>query len=336
MNPVQKHLIFVLYCRDKHSFPRGGLKLFPDIQRAGTESDPVLNSMEELEAFCKFNKDVFINLFSDDQKRSKTYDMIFLDIDADDVVEASKRCVKVLEALTVNGINKYYIAFSGSKGYHIYVPFEDTLLSDYRAAVLGWIKKIGIIEYVDISAIEPNRVTRVPLTVNSKSKMKCCPLGSWILESAKGVNDGLGKKIKGFDKTPRIKKIIDGRPRLKQKSEFFSEPQYYPECMKILTEEALNGTDLGHFERLEMGIFLLHVHGNNIEEAMRYYSTMSDYKPKVTGYQLNYILKKGLKMMGCDKLRDYGMCPFSTAEEAESKCPFYPNLNKFIDKENKR
>ncbi|KKL64425.1 hypothetical protein LCGC14_2165200, partial [marine sediment metagenome] len=80
MNSVQRLHIFLLYCRDKHPFPRGGLRLFPEIQRAGTETDPVLKSMEELEAFCKFNKDTFINLFSDDQKRSKTYDMIFLDI----------------------------------------------------------------------------------------------------------------------------------------------------------------------------------------------------------------------------------------------------------------
>lgn len=336
MNSAQRLHIFLLYCRDKHPFPRGGLKLFPDIQRAGTELDPVLKNMEELEAFCKFNKDVFINLFSEDQKRSKTYDIIFLDIDDEDFANASRKLEKVQHELVKNGVDKYYVAFSGSKGYHVYVPFEDTLLSDYRTAVLGWIKKIGILRYTDVSAIEPNRVTRVPLTVNSKSGMKCCPLGNWLVQSSQGINNGLGQKIKGFDKTPRIKKIVDGRPKLKQKSIFFSQPDLYPECMKILTTEALSGTDLGHFERLEMGKFLLNVHGNNIEDVMKYYSTMSDYKPRVTGYQLNYIIKKDLKMMGCDKLRDYGMCPFGSAEEAESKCPFYPNLNKFIDKENKR
>ena len=140
--------------------------------------------------------------------------------------------------------------------------------------------------------------------------------------------------IKSFDKEKRTK-VSDSRSRLKKKSEIFSDIKYYPECMQILVGEALDGTSLGHIERLEMGIFLTHVFGDDVGQVMEYYSKMDDYKPHVTGYQLNYLLKNNIKSRTCDSLREVGICPFRNAEEAADKCPFYPSLNHWYAKEKK-
>lgn len=331
MDKLQLSHIFLLYCRDKHPFPRGALRLYPIQSRKGSIESKSLQTVKELQTFCQFNKDVYINLFSDDQKESKMYDMIFLDIDAETINKAEDKLSIVKQGLLWAGINHYYIMLSGSKGYHVYVPFEDTLLSNYRTAVLGWLKAIKIVGVIDNSAVEPNRVTRVPFSINLKSGEICKPLEDF---TSVDCNITLGKWIKTFDKEQRTK-VVDSKARLREKSKIFSDRKYYPECMQTLLGEAESGTSLGHIERLEMGIFLLHVFGDDIKKVMYWYSLMSDYKPHVTGYQLNYIIKNELKSRKCDSLREVGICPFRNAEEAEQECPFYPSLNHWYDKERK-
>ena len=58
----------------KYPYPRGGLRLYPTLaSRRGEQS---LSSVDEVEEFTKLRKDVFLNLFSEDQKESKTYDCL--------------------------------------------------------------------------------------------------------------------------------------------------------------------------------------------------------------------------------------------------------------------
>lgn len=329
MSPEQQSYIFFIYMRNKHPLPRGMLRLYPQLNRKGSSESESVGNIAQMEAFLQFNIDIYINLFSDDQKKSKVYDMIFIDVDDTDSKFAALKLEKIIETIKSNGFVNYYIFDSGSKGYHIYIPFENTLLSNYRTAVIGWLKSLGIDRLIDISAIEPNRVTRVPYSINSKSGNECIPIKSYTkLER----NNGLGKILKTFDVEKRTK-IVDSKQRLKKRSELFSDEKYYPECMQILVGEANEGTDLGHIERLEMGIFLMHVYGDDIAKVIEYYSKMSDYRPHVTGYQLNYITKQNLKSRSCDRLREEGICPFKSAAEAKESCPFYPSLNHWYSKD---
>ena len=329
MSNQQRKEIFMLYFRDKHPIPRGMLRLYPELNRKGSVESESVEDILQMEAFLQFNIDVYINLFSDDQKRSKVYDMVFIDVDDSDNNIALEKKNKIVDTLNENGLRELYVFDSGSKGYHIYVPFESTLLSNFRAAVIGWLKSLGIDKLIDVSAIEPNRVTRVPYSINSKSGKECIPIQGF---NQLIYNNGLGKIIKTFDKENRTS-IVETKQRLKKKSDIFSDEKYYPECMQILVNEAKQGTDLGHIERVEMGIFLMHVYGDDVKTCLEYYKKMSDYSEHVTGYQLNYISKQNLKSRQCDRLREEGICPFKSAEEAKEQCPFYPSLNHWYAKD---
>lgn len=348
ISEVQKQTIILLYGRDKHSLPRGALRMFPIVERKGSNLFESIGSYAELEKFLHFNRDVYINLFSDDQKKSKMYDMIFLDIDDKDLQTSFTKLILVAEKLDARHL-KYQVMFSGSKGFHIYIRFKPTLLGNYRETILEWLKDVGILKIIDVSAIEPNRVTRVPYSINQKSQLYCYPLCredgvqllelEGILEDAKTMkehavafleNEGLDQELRNFGRmiqglhTGRAKEMIIGI-----KSDFFRTPDTYPECMKILVEEALAGTDLGHLERLEMGKFLLHVFGGDVDKVASFYSKMSDFKEYKTKYQLNYILKRDLKIMNCPRLAQEGICPFTD----QTECLLFPSITKWINKE---
>ena len=347
---------FFIYDRNyKHPYPRGGLRLFPIVSRKGEAQ--MFNSIEEMQKFCYLEKDVFINLFSEDQKKSKSYDCMFLDIDSSDLQKSFVMLIKVLRKLyKVGKIIHYHVLFSGSKGFHVYVPFEDMFLSNYRSAVMGWLKHIGVLEYIDTSAIEPNRVTRVLGSINSKSNRRCVYIGTrsdedeWELDDIIKYSESdfytkmLPSKnfwwkntileLKDFDRESKVYGKSDGIVE-GVRSKIFAKPDYYPECMRNLFDEAMSGTDLGHFERLELGKFLLHVTGGNIDLVKKIYSKMSDYNESKTEYNLNYITRRKLKLFGCEKMMIEGICPFTSKIQAEKECPFYPSINKTITKERK-
>lgn len=349
--------IFLLYERnDKHPYPRGGLRLFPITDRKGDATS--LTSRVEVSTFCWYDRDVFLNLFSDDQKKSKVYDCIFLDIDDKDLKKSLIILMAVLHKLNKNGIEHYNVIFSGSKGFHVYIPMEKIFLSNYREAVLGWLRSIDVLKHIDPSAIEPNRVTRVPSTMNSKSGMYCVPIGDEnseelmtfgkIMVLAKypesairirkiTIKENKIPQLKDFDRSFRMKQeMTTDKILIGVKSRMFQKPIHYPECMKTLLDEAMGGTDLGHFERLELGKFLLHVTGGNIELVKKIYSKMSDYKEEKTTYNLNYIIRRNLKMLGCDKMIMEGICPFTSKLQAKKECPYYPSINKYISIERKK
>ena len=232
----------------------------------------------------------------------------------------------------------------------MYVPFELQFLSSYREAILGWLREINLIRYVDVSAIEHNRVTRLIGTMNMKSGLYCIYLGnedvvdslemSEIMEAAKhNVNVGEMRLqfndmriLQKYDMEERHHKPTDDA--MHSESKWFAKSECYPECMQKLFHEANQGTALGHQERLELGKFLMHVSGNNIETVAKVYAKMSDYKEHVTKYQLEYIEQRDLRITNCDTTMDHGICPFTAKSEAQ-QCPFYPGINKFIQLERK-
>lgn len=344
MNKDQRVASEVLYSRGKHPYPRGGLRLFPVLQRNGGVCTESFKDFSEVEKFARFNRDVYVNLFSDDQKRSKEYDMLFLDIDNADLNKSFEYMKKVTDSLNNADVAPSLIMFSGSKGFHVYVRFPTTMLSSYRKAVTGWLKEIGVLEYVDVPAIEPNRVTRVPYSRNTKGGY-CIPISydfirngmEFILDmSEKGVggrnayeewlesNEELPEKLRAHDQT----EVESEKDAPFGDSGMFASVREYPPCMQRLYNEAKKGTDLGHHQRLELGKFLLHVSGGDVDGVADMYSKMSDYNDRVTRYQLQYIMDRGLKMNGCDTMMDQGMCVFDKCSAKE--CPFYPTINRFL------
>ena len=152
---------------------------------------------------------------------------------------------------------------------------------------MGWLRSIKVLKHVDASAIEHNRVTRLIGTVNMKSNLYCIYLGNeksvstWdldtILKNAK-ANVSSGDVGVRFNDLAELKKYDMEARHIKTKrttgwntkSRLFAKPSHYPECMRVLLDEAMQGTSLGHAERVELGKFLLHVTGNNVSQVTHY------------------------------------------------------------------
>ena len=331
---------YFLYERhDKHPYPRSGLRLYPLTKRRG--EGELLQDREEVQRFCSFGKDVFLNLFSEDQKKSKVYDCIFLDIDSESFRKSFTMLQAVVDKLRNVGVDRFHIVFSGAKGFHVYVPFKPLLLHNYRVAVLDWARSIGVLKLIDIKSVEPNRVSRIPTFENTKSGRICKYIGSDQCVDYLKLNDVLNQtevemgeveynvmpELRKYDKPNRESESMDYKIG---KSAAFSKERYYPDCMLDLLYEARAGTDLNHHSRLELGKFLLHVHGGDTKRVRKEYEKMSDYAPDKTQYQLDYIMRRELKSAGCDKLIDDEICPHMTKQGAQAKCPFYPSLNPYM------
>lgn len=332
MNLKQMKAINDLYLTDKHPWPRGALRLKPTIDR---RLDKPIEDMRDLEKFGKLNKDVYLNIFSDDQIRSKEYDKIFIDIDDPIPDYARMKLLSVGNALNEKGL-KYTVLRSGGKGYHIYIFFKSVWISNYRECCLKMMSVLGLTDLVDLAVFEPKRVSRIPYSYHSDGK-QCIPLGNDVFEidqEAKlvvEVNPNFHSIFKTFDTPDRrytMGKIIEGR-----ESELFSDNQYYPECMSMLVADAEEGVDLGHVERVELGKFLLHVYGGDVDKVAKHYTQMSDYRERKTKYQLEHLKKGQYKMMNCKSMLTNGLCPI----EEQSECPFSPTLNAFLkhERENK-
>lgn len=343
MNNKDKSIIAKLVEREiKHSYPRYSLRLYP----RGMKGE--IKNREELFKFMLLSKDAFVRLFSDDQLASRTYDCLFIDIDDADLEVSMVKLKQVLNKLNEANIYNYLINFSGSKGFHVYVWFEPISLYNYRKTVAMWLQKIGVLDLVDKGAIEPHRNVRLPATKNGKSGFYCVTLGNHLEYSFKQVlkrsfnckladfdvkyNVGLNTVLLHIDGQLAEKQVNSGgfnkRDITRGKSKMFTDISCYPPCMRRLVMLALEGVDLNHIERLEMGKFLMRVFGGDVARVSKFYSKMSDYNPQITEYQLNYLYENCHKNLGCDRMDEHDLCC-----ENKDICSFHPSMNKLLAKD---
>jgi len=135
-------------------------------------------------------RDVYISVYSfgdwhDDskvRKLSARVDTLFIDLDN----ESDPRIAfKEAKKLTNYLINKKSIVprvyFSGSKGFHVFIDFPEVDLfykqESLRVAVSRLVKKLNL-KCVDYQVVELARVSRLPLTINTKTGYRCTPIDS--------------------------------------------------------------------------------------------------------------------------------------------------------------
>lgn len=343
MHNLNNKILTKLIERDRYPYPRYFLRLYPHALNG------MLNNRLELLRYVTMGKDALSRLFSEYQIAEREYDMLFLDIDDHtDLHIALMKLNVVLERLHDNGVKKYFINFSGSKGFHIYVPFEPVRLRNYRKTMLALLTKYRIVDLVDNSAIEPKRCVRLPTTINTKSKLHCVSLGNELRYNFNQIirrsinNEHVEFDIRNNIELDKELLQIDGRMvsdeinqhSAKFKAEavpsiYFTDIEFYPPCIKRLVMLALDGVDLNHIERMEMGKFLMHVYGGNTGKVARFYSLMSDYNPQVTEYQLDYIYQNSPLNLRCESLDDMDICCMKREE-----CLFNPTMNKMVKKDN--
>lgn len=337
---LQNKILNKIVERDRIPYPRYYLRLYPKAING------LIQNQQELYRFMMFGKDAFVRLFSEYQIAEREFDMLYLDIDDKDLHVAFVKLESTLEQLRKHGVKRYLINFSGSKGFHIYIPFEPVRLFNYRKTVMAWLNKVGALQFLDASALEPRRVMRLPATVNTKSGLHCITLGNDLHYSFKQVIErSIDNQLEDFDLIYNVgisKEFlnIDGKVATEQaqskpqtveseSSKLFTDITTFPPCMKRLVMLAVEGVDLNHTERMEMGIFLNHVFGGDVEKVALFYSKMSDYNPSVTKYHLQYLIDNKQKLMRCDNLNDFDICC-----EDKTVCPFYDTINKYIAKDN--
>jgi hypothetical protein len=340
---LQQQILVKMVERDRYPYPRYSLRLHP----IGLKGE--IQNRSELFKFVMLAKDACVRVFSNYQIAEREYDIIDLDIDDHDLRFAMVKLHAVLERLHHAAVFNYFLTFSGSKGWHVYIPFEPVRLLQFRKTVIAWLLKHKILDFVDHQAIEPNRNMRLPSTINTKSGFHCVTLGNKLKHTYKEILDmSVDNELVDFDIIPNPdlgKELlnIDGglvvehsaykhSPMVSQPTDsiMFKNLNEFPPCMRRLTMLANDGIDLNHVERLELGKFQLHVHGDDVDKVAKYYSKMSDYNVATTKYQLKYMIKNNQQMSTCQHLDDHGICC-----ENKNICPFYPSLNTFIRRDNK-
>lgn len=124
---------------------------------------------------------------------------LIFDIDSDNLEEARKQAITLIEAIKdlvceYRGPNKPLkkhkislgIVFSGSKGFHVYVPVgvQAPELPAFFKKIATVIKYRYSLNCLDTKIYDPERVIRVPGTVNHKSGELCCVISEKLLRSS--------------------------------------------------------------------------------------------------------------------------------------------------------
>lgn len=338
MSAIEQFLTYYIE-RGRDPYPRGYLRLYPDHKRL------LAKNRHELINALYIGKDLFVNIFSEFQRRERDYDLMVIDVDDEDLGNSLLRLCLVCVRLKKAGIQNYRITFSGSKGFHIYIHFENTRLSNYRSATLGFLDSIGVGNLIDRSTLEPNRVIRIPYTINTKTGYRSFVIGDQNeVDRIKSIEDvvvrsssdfskqklypfdsnvGLGVKIAQFDSTvlPSNINLVDRESN----HETFKSFKHFPPCVKRLVSLCKQNVDINHMERVQLATFLINIGYNDIE-ICDFFRGLSDFKESVTLYQIQYLRERHLKNAGCDKLTSFGICCCD-----HDKCLFYPSINKYLE-----
>ena len=99
----------------------------------------------------------------------------------------------------------------------------------------------------------------------------------------------------------------------------------YPPCIKKLYSSIVTSQHISHVGRFTLTSFLLHV-GMNVDKLIEMYTSLSDFDPRLTRYQVEHIA--GVKGSGikytppsCGTLKTHSLCPESDDICASIKHP---------------
>lgn len=106
-------------------------------------------------------------------------DVLFMDFDdAENPSSALKDVQKFVRFLLSRG-SYPLVYFSGSKGFHVYVPFKPVKLTKPKETlkrVMITVTELLELKTADLNVADIARVARLPFTVNSKSGRMCVPI----------------------------------------------------------------------------------------------------------------------------------------------------------------
>ncbi len=302
-------------------------------------------------------KECYTAVYSQEARRRGIIDTVLTDID--DVVYG----LKLWRWMLLSDIHPR--AMYSGKGIHLFMDFKPIVLKDPAQCIRDWADKLPMrdVMKVDIDTkkgkpiIDPtvigdiNRCTRIPYTFNTRVK----PLMSFYLpddvdEAEKLIDSYVYRDIirpPGImpifhDNVPLSQELlrIDSTPPVRYgdtRKELIS-PQFksmmhtqmldtYPACIREYIETIRDTGELDHYQRLQLVTFLNRIGYDEDSIVQLFKEHAKDFSERITRYQIRYVIRRNLKVRGCVKAIQMGICPFKGIEDANSKCPYFPSMN---------
>ncbi len=309
--------------------------------------------------------------FLDAFKRAKNYyeyaiiDTLFFDFDlSKELKEGGKTLedvwmeTKKFVEFCLNHKFAPRIAFSGCKGFHVYLdmkPIKNIPLKNETLMVLQ--KKLIEASGVDVVFLDKTgtmqQMTRLINTVNTKTGLYCIPLSPDQFNE--GIDEilNLAKKPNMFDfehlENEKLTKAflhlnrqVYEKAKEKQKEKELKEKLWnvkllanpkrvfylnkkktngFPPCIIKIFERLNDAVNLTHTERFTL-VAYLHAKNWNEEEIVQLFRVIPDFDEKRTRYQVHHIFSKNYKPPSCAKRREWGLCvescPYAMKNEVKS------------------
>jgi len=113
---------------------------------------------------------------AEERRRNVRVDTILFDIDRENLTLAFAEAKKMVKYLIKKDIIPR-VYFSGAKGFHIYIDFPEQQLYDFatvKDVAIFFSQKLKVA--IDTQIYDPNRVSRLPFTINTKTGYFCVPI----------------------------------------------------------------------------------------------------------------------------------------------------------------
>jgi hypothetical protein len=336
-----------------HLRPLQNPYLFP--REVGSPEKIFVKNVDEYISWLRRNsgkRDCYVSVYSEEQKKRKMLDTIYTE--TDDIAFG----FKLWDRFDQTNIEPRAL-FSGRRGLHFFVDFEPIVLKNPKEAIRAWVNTLPISrkdkkeDRFDMSVVgDTERISRVPYTKNIKSKMMCFNLPPDRDEAAEIVKEYLlgtvvnppmiypevdlnNKDVARFlfdtDSKPP-KKIGEGVGTIDEKRRRELRQRLgqgeVPFCIKNFLDELQTTGELDHYQRLQLATYMYRV-GHTPESIIDLFRKFAkDFSETYTSNQVNYLIKRDLKMRSCaSAIAVIGNCCYSTERECAEKCPWYPSLN---------
>lgn len=276
--------------------------------------------------FCKLaakngGESAYVAVYSDMEWQNKLATALYYDIDGRNILLSSLFAQNLLEALS-----KYdpMILFTGGKGYHFYILIPPTKIADLRGAakyVLDQMDGVEYERYIDPHGLGNWRaIARIPYTPHMRTGFKAYLIRrGGINEHSKELARILADKF-GHEEPIRLSKEAE-KGLIRENGIDLSGS--IPPCMLLLIDRLYHARALTHEERFILASYLARA-GFGDDEIHLIFSRAEDYNPRVTGYQVNYLRRRGMKVYRCRRLKEANLCPI------QGHCEFYPSINLFL------
>lgn len=321
-------------------------------QYLNSKHEPVVNSRSQLVKLINKNNngvnDVFVSYnrfmsFVDRKPFTIAVNKIFTDFDSHlslpyDALLEVRRVIDYLDEMDL----PYLPVFSGSKGFHIYIPLKEKIytagsyLSNMTRSVMLHLKREFGLKTIDPSVANPQKLCRVPYSTHPRTGLKCSPLApdwvrEWpieqIMDYAKSPN-GWRMDLLDGKKYLTLEEFIDytginveeevahGREEFALGSESltFSDPNdeflaqllHYP----CLINAILGVENAVHYARFAATIQLRRI-GYSPAWVFKFFKQRQylDVKyEEVARYQINNIYSSSYSFPSCKRLQEEGLC----------------------------